>query len=185
MRLAWLQSLFAYVCGQNPDHTCSFAGLSLPFCERCTGLYVGAFFAFLLHLLLCPAMKGRFLSAHGAFLLVMAPFGFHWIEHGAVLRVGTGLLFGFGTVTFLLLPFQRRGCEPGSMVYFFALALLLLFLPLVTLSQAGWAGLALCLFGSLGLLALLLLVLANVARFGRQLVRHISLLRVRPLQPHE
>jgi uncharacterized membrane protein len=99
-----LSHAFAAVCGQNPGHTWAPGGVLLPYCQRCTGLYVGAGVAALLHLWLRPRMSNRFLSIHGAFLLFMAPFGFHWVAHGPVLRAITGVLFAFAVVTFLWLP---------------------------------------------------------------------------------
>ena len=63
----------------------------------------------LLHLWLKPKFSNRFLLVHGAFLLLMAPFGFHWLPQGPVLRTMTGVLFGFGVVTFLWLQPAARG----------------------------------------------------------------------------
>jgi hypothetical protein len=80
----------------------------LPFCQRCTGLYVGACVATVLHLWLRPSMSGRFLGIHAGFLLAMAPFGFHWVAQGPVLRTLTGVLFGFAVITFLWLPLKAR-----------------------------------------------------------------------------
>jgi len=99
---------FAAVCGQEPAHTWAPGGLLLPCCQRCLGLYVGAGVATLLHLGLRPMLTGRFLELHGAFLLLMVPFGFHWVAQGPVLRTVTGVLFGFGVVTFLWLPLAQR-----------------------------------------------------------------------------
>jgi uncharacterized membrane protein len=98
---------FAAVCGQDPGHTWAPGGILLPCCQRCTGLYVGAGVAALLHLLLRPRLSGRFLEIHGAFLLAMVPFGFHWVGQGPVLRTLTGVLFGSGVVTFLWLPLSQ------------------------------------------------------------------------------
>jgi hypothetical protein len=70
--------------------------------------------AALLHLWLRPPLTGRFLQAHGGFLLLMAPFGFHWLPQGPVLRTITGLLFGFGIFTFLWLPMSRRFADLAS-----------------------------------------------------------------------
>jgi uncharacterized membrane protein len=98
---------FAAVCGQDPGHTWAPGGILLPCCQRCTGLYPGAGVAALLHLWLRPRLSGRFLEIHGAFLLVMIPLGFHWITQGPVLRTISGVLFGFGVVTFLWLPLSR------------------------------------------------------------------------------
>jgi uncharacterized membrane protein len=99
-----LSHAFAAVCGQNPGHTWAPGGILLPCCQRCTGLYVGAGVAALLHLWLRPKLSGRFLEIHGAFLLAMAPFGLHWVSQGPFLRTATGALFGVGVVTFLWLP---------------------------------------------------------------------------------
>jgi uncharacterized membrane protein len=109
---------FAAVCGQDPGHTWAPGGILLPCCQRCTGLYVGAGVAALLHLWLRPRLTGRFLEIHGAFLLVMAPFGFHWVSQGPMLRTLTGMLFGFAVVTFLWLPLsqwlgERTACFPS------------------------------------------------------------------------
>ncbi len=98
---------FAAVCGQNPGHTWAPGGILLPCCQRCAGLYVGAGLAALLHLGLRPRLSGWFLQIHGAFLLTMVPFGFHWVAQGPVLRSLTGVLFGFGIVTFLWLPLSQ------------------------------------------------------------------------------
>ncbi len=100
---------FAAVCGQDLGHTWAPGGILLPCCQRCTGLYVAAGVAALLHLWLRPRPTGRFLEMHGAFLLVMVPFGLHWVAQGPVLRTLTGVLFGFGVVTFLSLPLSRAG----------------------------------------------------------------------------
>jgi len=112
-----LQHLFGWICGQNPDHTWSPGGELLPFCQRCTGLYVGACAAAVWHLLLRPAPTNHWLWLNGGFLLFMIPFGFHWLPQGPVLRAITGVLFGFGLVAFLSLPIGRARhsvCADGS-----------------------------------------------------------------------
>lgn len=98
-----LSQAFSWVCGQNPAHTWTCSGLALPCCQRCTGLYLGALASFLLQHLLRPRMNSRFLQIHGAFLIVMVPFGFHWLPQGPLLRAWSGMLFGFALVTFLRL----------------------------------------------------------------------------------
>ena len=40
--LEFLGQCFAFLCGQNPEHTWAPGGLLLPCCQRCLGLYVGA-----------------------------------------------------------------------------------------------------------------------------------------------
>ena len=109
--LELLFHLFAGVCGQNPGHTWAPGGVLLPCCQRCTGLYAGAGVAMLLHLWVKPRLTGRFLEIHGAFLLVMAPFGLHWVAQGPGLRTALGALFGFGIVTYLWLPLASGSRE--------------------------------------------------------------------------
>lgn len=99
-----VSDIFSLICGQAPSHTWG----SLPFCQRCTGLYSGAAVAVLLHLLLRPRLTGGFLWAHGGLLLLMVPFGFHWVPQGPALRAITGVLFGFGIITFLKLPLAAQ-----------------------------------------------------------------------------
>ena len=109
-----LQHLFAGVCGQNLAHTWTPGGVPLPCCQRCTGLYVGAFAGAALHLWFKPRLTSRFLWIHGVFLLQMIPFGFHWLPQGPFVRTITGTLFGFGLVSFFwLLPTARRPVGDG------------------------------------------------------------------------
>ena len=114
MAEAW-QHLFALVCGQNPAHTWSPGGALLPCCQRCTGLYAGAIVALLLHLALRIRPSARFLQVHGLFLLQMVPLGFHWVPQDALVRTWSGLLYGFGLVSFLwLLPGARVARSGGA-----------------------------------------------------------------------
>ncbi len=109
-----LRCLFSVVCGQDPSHAWAPGGLVLPCCQRCAGLYVGAGIAALAHALLRPKPMGHFLELHGSFLLLMVPFGFHWVPQGDVLRTITGALFGFGVVAFLLLPLNAASRSAGT-----------------------------------------------------------------------
>src|SRR5690348_15437011 len=108
----YLPQFFSAVCGQNPDHSWAPGGIWLPFCQRCTGLYCGAGVAALLHLWLKPKPTPRFLAVHTGFLVLMVPFGFHWLPQGAILRSVTGVLFGFAVASFLWLPLKHSGTEP-------------------------------------------------------------------------
>lgn len=96
-----LHEVFSWVCGQATAHTWAVGGTELPCCQRCTGLYLGALAALLSLVAPRPVATGRFLWIHGGFLLVMVPFGFHWLPQGALIRGVTGVLFGFAVVTFL------------------------------------------------------------------------------------
>jgi uncharacterized membrane protein len=103
-----LRHVFGWVCGQNPAHTWSPGGELLPLCQRCTGVYVGAFAAALLHLAWRPAPTPRWLWLNGAFLLFMMPSGFYWIPQNPELRCASGILFGFGLVAFLWLTLPEN-----------------------------------------------------------------------------
>jgi uncharacterized membrane protein len=174
---------FAAVCGQDPGHTWAPGGILLPCCQRCTGLYVGAAVAMLLHLGLRPKLSGRFLEIHGAFMLAMVPFGFHWVAQGPTLRALSGVLFGFAVVTFLWLPLSRL-CKPpalpwlASLFYFLVLAATLILLPTTAtlggvFAAYGLSSLAFC--GALALVALVIgdisLALAGALRLVRSLAR--------------
>jgi uncharacterized membrane protein len=164
--LEFLGQCFAFLCGQNPEHTWAPGGLLLPCCQRCLGLYVGAGIAAWLHWRLRPELSSRFLETHGIFLLLMAPCGLHWLPQNPVLRTISGVLFGFGVVSFLWVPL--RAWAPGAIApvrfgYGIALAATLMLTPLLaaiggTLAAYGLAGLAL-----FGAAALALLVLANAS----------------------
>jgi uncharacterized membrane protein len=165
----WLTSAFSLVCGRHAEHMWAPGGLALPCCQRCTGLYVGALCAVILQLLLRPRASARFLWVHAVFLLQMAPFGFHWVPQGPILRTLSGTLFAFGIVACLwLLPGARwspsggnRHCHPWE----YALALVgSAMLPLVLALWGGppCAG-ALALLAGLGAMALSVLAVLNLA----------------------
>jgi len=108
-----LHAIFAHVCGQV--NLWSPGGETLPFCQRCTGLYLGGAWAMLAWLLARPRPTRRMLALHVAMLLLMVPFGYHWVEQGAVVRTLTGYLFAFGMVYFLALhPAHRLGRDTGA-----------------------------------------------------------------------
>ena len=156
-----LKHLFSFFCGQNPGHTWAPAGLLLPCCERCAGLYVGAAVASVLHLWLRPRPSNRFLQVHGAFLLLMVPFGFHWLPQGPVLRTVTGALFGFGVVTFLALPLKKDDAtcvQNAGLGYAFGLSLTVILLPVAASSAGLWAAWTICVLAAAGLSGIVALV---------------------------
>ncbi len=159
-----LDFVFSFICGQNPGHSWSPGGVLLPCCQRCTGLYVGAAIAAALHLWLKPRLSARFLQLHGGFLLLMVPFGFHWLPQGALVRTVTGVLFGCGLVTFLSLPL-RRTCgaridisKRKLGIYSVGLAATCVLLPLASSYGGSAAACALALMLAAGLVTLGLLV---------------------------
>jgi len=171
-----LQHLFAGVCGQHLAHTWTPGGVPLPCCQRCTGLYVGALAGAALHLWIKPRLTGRFLWIHGAFLLQMIPFGFHWLPQGPFLRTSTGILFGCGLVTFLwLLPTAHRSSaeQPTAAKYFTALALSLATVLALANANSTAAAFALAALAAAGLLTLAALVLTNLWLLAGQATRRL------------
>ncbi len=163
--MIFLRELFSHICGQQ--HCWIVGGQALPFCQRCTGLYVGAFCAFILILIFRPRPNVFLYWIHGIFMLVMIPFGFHLVAHGGLIRTCTGALFGFGLVYYLVLnPFTAwhawkadTAWRTGAYVLLIA-TLLPLLLPTVRLG-GGLSALALTLLGVFGFATLSLLTALN------------------------
>ncbi len=162
----WLSSAFALVCGQNPDHTWMFAGAPLPFCERCTGLYVGACVAMIALRRFRPERTAAFLWTHVALLVLMGPFGFHLVPQEAVLRTVSGVWFGFGVIA--LLNSWGPNPSPGSARgYWIVFILTLGAVPLAADSNSSLAYGVLSWLGSLGAIFLLGSVLKLFVDFFR------------------
>ena len=165
-----LDEIFALVCSQDPSHSWACGGEPLPFCQRCTGLYVGAAIALALHLLVRPPLDNRLRQLHALLLLQMIPFGFHLVPQGAVLRTLSGLLFSFGLVGFLwLLPathFRLRTTnEPWRFTaYVLTAAASLIFVLAAAAWGGGAVGRILSVAGLAGLAGLGCLTLANLAK---------------------
>jgi uncharacterized membrane protein len=178
-----LWQAFSMLCGQNPEHTWALEQVPLPFCQRCTGLYVGSFVCLLLHWSLRPGQGGRFIALHCLFLLTAAPFGFHLVPDGPVLRTMTGVLCGFGIGTFLwLVPAAAWGVADApnrkspAALYALALCATLLLLPLAAHLGGAVSGYVLQGLAAAGAVSLGGLVLANVAFGLRGLVRSAGVL---------
>lgn len=163
--MSFLRFLFSFVCGQQ--HCWVLGGQTLPLCQRCTGLYVGAFCALILVLVFRPRPSTFLYSLHGFFLLFMFPFGFHFVAHGALMRTFTGALFAFGLVYYLALnPFTLvRAWKPADFsadLYYFAILLNSIALVLWSVHAGGSAtALILSTLAFLGLAALVLLTAVN------------------------
>ena len=102
-----LHDLFGLVCHQDASRSYVIAGWVLPFCQRCTGLYLGVAVGMLSQWLSGSYRKG--LPAGAAFtavlcsLLIMPVFGFHLLDPGPGWRLWTGLIYGHA-IAWLLLP---------------------------------------------------------------------------------
>jgi hypothetical protein len=108
-----IRELFSYVCGQV--NVWAVGGELLPFCQRCTGLYVGGVYAMALMLVFRPPPSLRWILVHLMLLLQMVPFGYHLVPQGPALRTVTGQLFAFALAFFLCLtPMARLNITPPS-----------------------------------------------------------------------
>jgi hypothetical protein len=162
--VAVFDQIFSLLCGQN---SCwRPGGEALPFCQRCTGLYVGAAAAACLVFLFRPRPTSRMLWIHGLLLLLMVPFGYHLVPHGASVRTVTGQLFALGLVYYLsLLPTSRLGLrvkENGTGPYAVWVAVSVAALQVAVHVEAGGAGVLLTVFGGVGLLVLATLLVVNL-----------------------
>jgi uncharacterized membrane protein len=165
--MIFLRELFLHVCGQQ--HCWVLGGQTLPLCQRCTGLYGGAFCALVL-ILIFRLRPNRFLYwVHGAFMLLMIPFGFHFITQGGLGRTLTGALFGFGLVYYLVLnPFTawqwwRASASWQVRSYLLLIAALLPVLLLTVHSGGEFSAFGLTFLAVLGFAGLCLLAALNVA----------------------
>lgn len=95
------------ICHRRPDRTLKFRGRYFPLCARCTGIYAGMLFIFLLHyfIKLDYGLNLFFLS-----LILMLPTAidgvtqlFKWRESRNSIRLVTGLLCGVGYGLLLIL----------------------------------------------------------------------------------
>ncbi|HXX99697.1 MAG TPA: DUF2085 domain-containing protein [Candidatus Limnocylindrales bacterium] len=162
-----LHDIFSLVCGQQ--HNSVVGGMELPFCQRCTGLYVGVVPALLVYLLCKPKPTARMLWVHGIFLLLMVPFGYHLVVQTGEIRMLTGQLFACGLVYYLTLLLSDRWASwrkllpLGDASYFALLALSLLLLQIAVIWGGKRTNAILSWLGFGGLLLYALLVLVNLA----------------------
>jgi uncharacterized membrane protein len=164
----WIHRVFDELCGQAPGHVWQTDGFTMPCCQRCTGLYAGALLACLI---LAWARHRQFWPAvwiPGVFILLMVPFGYHWVPQGPCLRTVSGQLFGCGVVSLLWLLPGARWLPPqplppgrfrrGSLL----LAASLLLVPLAASVGGFWLLRLLTLASVAGVLVLAALVGLNL-----------------------
>lgn len=153
-----LEQVFSEVCGSV--NIWAVGGEWLPFCQRCTGLYVGSFTALVVYGVIRPRPTPGLLWLHGALLAAMVPFGYHWVPQNGTVRTVTGFVFACGLVYYLLqIPFEwYKVRRHRSIRCAFAIILGALVLLLVSVHFGGPAvALVLTWVGFLGLLSLTLL----------------------------
>ncbi|MHC4546207.1 MAG: DUF2085 domain-containing protein [Planctomycetota bacterium] len=115
----FLTFVFSYLCSQDPSRSFEIGGWVLPFCQRCTGLYVGLGISFIYLFLSGHYKKGlpprSIVYVNVASLLMMPVFGFHFLDPGPAWRFWGGLIYG-NAVASLLLPAASIICN-GSKVF--------------------------------------------------------------------
>ena len=168
-----LREAFSHICGQQ--HCWVLDGMTLPLCQRCTGLYVGAFCGLTLVLLFRPRPRAFVYWLNGLFMLFMLPFGFHLVAHGGFMRTLTGALFGFGLVYYLVLNpgtlWRIWGSDSCSRTVSYLLAVTSTVAALLVAVYAGgsWVAWGLTPLAVGGVGALFLCVLVNAAILPRTL----------------
>lgn len=161
-----IREVFALVCSRA--HCWVLGGETLPFCQRCTGLYAGAAVAVVLYMVFRPRSSSLSLWIHGLLLLLMVPFGYHLVPQNGVLRTLTGQLFAVGLVCYLsLLPtsrmaFWREGGKRAWPAYGVCVLGSVAVLQVVVHAGGRLAGVVIAWLGLAGLVVLVMLVLANV-----------------------
>ncbi len=169
--MEFLRETFRLVCSQ---HNCwAPGGELLPFCQRCTGLYVGVTVAVVLQVLCRPRFTLPLLCGHGLPLLLMVPLGYHWIETGSLVRVMSGQLFAAGLVCYLLFlpsscwsPWWDREDRYRWLLYSLGLAVSLPLLQGVIHLGGRPGAILLSVLGGAGLVLLGGLALGNVLLLG-------------------
>ncbi len=102
-----VESLLSVFCCGNELRSFVINGEVLPFCQRCTGVYIGLGITFI-YLLATGyyrrgAPRGGVLLANLACIGVMVVFGYHILDPGARWRLWSGLIFG-NAVAWLVFP---------------------------------------------------------------------------------
>jgi len=102
-----LNTIFSFLCHQNPARSFCIDGMLLPLCQRCTGLYVGMGISFIWLLANRYYKKGlpsrSTTRINIASLVIMGVFGYHLLDPGPEWRLWSGLVFG-NAIAFLILP---------------------------------------------------------------------------------
>jgi len=137
-----LNYIFSFLCSQDPLRSFAIDGHLPPFCQRCTGVYVGLGISCLFLLASRLYKKGlpslSVIYVNIACLLVMPIFGFHLLDPGPAWRLWSGLIYG-NAIASLMLPATSIICNKGrvfsqytknSTLWFFVLFAFLNTIPL-------------------------------------------------------
>jgi len=109
--------IFSLLCSQDPLRSFAIDGRLLPFCQRCTGVYLGLGISCFYLLLSRHYKKGlpslSVIYVNIASLLIMPVFGFHLLDPGSAWRFWSGLIYG-NAIASLLLPATSIICNRGK-----------------------------------------------------------------------
>ena len=90
--------IFSFLCSQDALRSFAICDHTLPFCQRCTGLYLGLALTLIYLFATRHYKKGipprSILCTNIACIAVMVVFGFHFLDPGPAWRLWSGLLFG-------------------------------------------------------------------------------------------
>jgi uncharacterized membrane protein len=133
--------IFSFLCSQHALRSFAICDHTLPFCQRCSGLYLGLALTFIYLLATRHYKKGigprSILSVNIVCIGVMLVFGTHLLDPGPAWRLWSGLLFG-NAIAYFILPATWQFCKApannsysrGSVPAFFAFFALLNTIPL-------------------------------------------------------
>ena len=108
----FMERMGSAVCHQMAERSFIFDGMQMPLCARCTGIYIGAFFAFCFFFLKKRMGNGRPFSIGQALLtgLAVLPVGIDGVgsylgfwESSQLMRIFSGSLVGAVVPGFLLM----------------------------------------------------------------------------------
>ena len=177
-----LNYLFSFLCSQDPLRSFTIEGHLLPFCQRCSGLYIGIGISFIYLLLSGHYKKGMpprsVVYVNIASLLMMPVFGFHFLDPGPVWRFWSGLIYG-NAVASLLLPATFVFCNRGRVfgqytnfttLKFFALFAFLNTMPLWFPIQSTFLYYVVLILASMGFFCVLSCLIALIVFLMKKMI---------------
>lgn len=112
-----LDLLFFPMCHRIPARTISFAGVPMPLCSRCAGIFAGLALGALILRPRVELARWRVLVAVASALMLLdvvtQDLGVHPVWHAT--RIATGLLFGYAIGAACLLAMRRAGGEENPL----------------------------------------------------------------------
>ena len=112
-----LDLFFLPMCHRLPERTLALAGVSMPLCSRCAGIFAGLALGSLIQRPRVEIARFRILVAGaGALMLldvVTQDLGLHPVWHAT--RIATGLLFGYALAAACLLAMRSAAGDAGAL----------------------------------------------------------------------